>query len=68
MRTHPLLQRLANAGVRLGLQRVEALLDEADFFGDLFELTEGAERLGFLVDLLLQRHGQTSIRGDNVES
>ena len=27
MRTHPLLQRLANAGVRLGLQRVEALLE-----------------------------------------
>ncbi|MEY3213033.1 MAG: hypothetical protein RIT28_3514 [Pseudomonadota bacterium] len=27
MRTHPLLQRLAQAGVRLGLQRVEALLE-----------------------------------------
>ena len=27
MRTHPLLQRLASAGVRLGLQRVEALLE-----------------------------------------
>ena len=27
MRTHPLLQRLAAAGVRLGLQRVEALLE-----------------------------------------
>ena len=47
--------------------RVETLLDEADFFGHFFELTERAERLGLLVDFLLQDSGQTLIRGDDVE-
>jgi hypothetical protein len=43
-----------NQHLRLIELRVETLLDQADLFGDFFELTEGAERLGLLVDLLLQ--------------
>jgi hypothetical protein len=43
-----------NQHLRLHQLRVETLLDQADLFGHFFELTEGAERLGLLVDFLLQ--------------
>ena len=42
-----------NQHLRLIELRVETLLNEADLFGHFFELTEGAERLGLLVDFLL---------------
>ena len=56
-----------NQQMRLPELGVEALLDQADLFGDLFELTERAERLGLLVDLLLQGSGQPLIGGGDVE-
>jgi hypothetical protein len=54
--------------MRLAEFRIQTLLDEANFFGCFFELTERAERLGLLIDFLLQGSRQALIRGDDVET
>ena len=53
--------------LRIAQARRQRLLDQTDHFGQFFELTESAERLGLLVDFCLQRGGELRVDGLDIE-